>query len=102
MDQTPVHEQHNPDLLNFIPIESKKIIEVGCSSGALAREFKALSAACHWLGIEIDSNYAELAQRYCDRSLTLDIEFATEDFWKETIDTDCWIFADTLEHLRDP
>lgn len=40
MEQTPIHEQHNPDLLKLIPIQSKKLIEVGCSSGALAREFK--------------------------------------------------------------
>ncbi len=40
MEQTPIHEQHNPDLLKLIPTQSKNIIEVGCSSGALAREFK--------------------------------------------------------------
>lgn len=102
MEQTPIHEQHNPDLLKFIPIESKRIIEVGCSSGALAREFKVLSPTCHWVGIEIDPSYAELAKRYCDRCLALDIEFAAEDFWKEVSNTDCWIFGDTLEHLRDP
>jgi hypothetical protein len=44
MKQTPVHEKHNPDLLKLIPIQSKKIIEVGCSSGALAREFKKISS----------------------------------------------------------
>jgi hypothetical protein len=38
MEQTPIHEQHNPDLLKLIPVESIKIIEVGCSSVALARE----------------------------------------------------------------
>jgi hypothetical protein len=40
MEQTPVHEQHNPDLLKLIPIQSKNLIEVGCSSGVLAGEFK--------------------------------------------------------------
>ena len=40
MEQTPGHEQHNPNLLKLIPIQSKKLIEVGCSSGALARELK--------------------------------------------------------------
>ena len=102
MSQTPIHENHNPDLLNFIPINAKKIIEVGCSSGALAREFKKLSTHCHYLGIEIDNNYANLARRYCDSCLVLDVEFATDQFWKNSSDTDCWIFGDTLEHLRDP
>jgi len=102
MQQTPIHERHNPDLLKFIPVKSKKIIEVGCSSGALAREFKKISMDCHWLGIEIDSMYADLAKRYCDNSILLDIEVAPPDFWEETKNADCWIFGYTLEHLKDP
>jgi len=102
VQQTPVHEQHNPDLLGLIPIDSKRIIEVGCSSGALAREFKALQPDCHYVGIEIDPAYTALAMRYCDECLTLDIESASADFWTGHADTDCWIFGDTLEHLRDP
>ena len=102
MEQTPVHEQHNPDLLKLIPIQSKKLIEVGCSSGALAREFKKISSNCYWLGIEIDSTYAELARRHCDECIVLNIENAPENFWEETKNADCWIFGDTLEHLKDP
>jgi len=102
MQQTPIHDQHNPDLLKIIPIESKKLVEIGCSSGALAREFKKISADCYWLGVEIDSMYAEIAQRYCDKSIVLDIETAPENFWEETKNADCWIFGDTLEHLKDP
>lgn len=102
MEQTPIHHQHNPDLLKLIPIQSKKIIEVGCSSGALAREFKKISSDCHWLGIEIDATYAEMAKRYCDDTVALDIENVPQNFWKETENADCWIFGDTLEHLKDP
>jgi tRNA G46 methylase TrmB len=54
VQQTPVHDAHNPDLLRFIPIESKRVIEIGCSSGALAREFKKMAPGCNWLGIDID------------------------------------------------
>jgi len=43
MEQTASHEIHNPDLLTLIPIESKKIIEILSTSGALAREFKHIS-----------------------------------------------------------
>ena len=102
MEQTPVHDQHNPDLLKLIPIKSTKLIEVGCSSGALAREYKRLSPNCHYIGIEIDSHYTELAKRYCDQSFTLDIENADDKFWVKHSDRDCWIFGDTLEHLKDP
>lgn len=102
MKQTPVHEQHNPSLLSLIPPDSEKIIEVGCSSGALAREFKKISPRCHYLGIEIDPEYTELAKRHCDKAITLDIEQASEQFWLDQADRDCWIFGDTLEHLKDP
>ena len=51
---------------------------MGCSSGALAREYKKVNATCHYLGIEIDAAYAKLAERYCDAVAVLDIEKATE------------------------
>jgi SAM-dependent methyltransferase len=102
MDQTPVHEIHNSDLLDIIPWSASKLVEVGCSSGALAREFKKISPTCHYLGIEIDPAYAKLAERHCDQTQVLDIETAGETFWKENASRDCWIFGDTLEHLRDP
>jgi len=103
MNQTPAHEQHNPDLLTYIPRESRYLIEIGCSSGALAREFKKNhNSICDYFGVEIDSNYARLAQRYCDKTTVLNIEESSEDFWEEHSHRDCWIFGDTLEHLKDP
>lgn len=102
MQQTPVHDLHNPDLLRFIPADVKRVAEIGCSSGALAREFKKTSPDCHWLGIDIDPNYAELAARFCDSSLALDIDAVGMDFFASHRDRDCWIFGDTLEHLKDP
>ncbi|MBY0509212.1 MAG: class I SAM-dependent methyltransferase [Rhodospirillaceae bacterium] len=102
MEQTPAHENHNPDLLRFIPPAANHVIEIGCSSGALAREFKKISPACNYLGVEVDPAYAELARRYCDSTLVLDVEQAGEDFWQANGNRDCWVFGDVLEHLKDP
>lgn len=102
MQQTPVHEQHNPDLLKFIPESSSKLIEVGCSSGALAREFKKINPNCHYFGVDIDANYAELALRYCDTTDAQDIDSSDQKFYQSNADRDCWIFGDTLEHMKDP
>jgi len=102
MKQTPIHDTHNPDLLRMIPLISKKVIEIGCSSGALAREFKKISPTAYYYGVEIEPAYAELAQRYCDETLVLNIEEADEEFWSAQEDKDCWIFGDTLEHLVNP
>ena len=102
MQQTPVHEQHNPDLLKMIPANAKQLIEVGCSSGALAREYKKINPDCHYTGIEISSAYATLAARHCDAVLLLDIESINESFIDSNLVADIWVFGDTLEHLKDP
>lgn len=102
MEQTPAHERHNPDLLRFIHSDAKRIIEIGCSSGALAREFRKASPACDYLGIEVDAHYADLASRHCTRTMTLNIEDADAEFWRANSDRDCWVFGDVLEHFIDP
>jgi SAM-dependent methyltransferase len=102
MQQTPVHEVHNPDLLRFMPPDLRRIVEVGCSSGALAREYKKLNPGCYYTGIEIAPEFAELARRHCDSVHVLDIEDASEAYLRESLGADGWIFGDALEHLRDP
>jgi 2-polyprenyl-3-methyl-5-hydroxy-6-metoxy-1,4-benzoquinol methylase len=102
VEQTPIHEGHNPDLLRLIPAASANLIEVGCSSGALAREFKKINPASAYFGIDIDEKYIEQARRYCDIARVMNIEEADEDFFDANKVCDCWIFGDTLEHLQDP
>lgn len=102
MQQTPMHEQHNPDLLRMIPQTARRVIEVGCSSGALAREFRLRVPDVHWVGVDIDPAFTQAATRHCDRVLTLDIDGCDDAFFAEHADRDCWIFGDTLEHLKNP
>lgn len=102
MLSTAAHERHNPDLLRLMPTTCGHVVEVGASSGALAREYKKVNAKCHYVGVEVDPAFTELAARYCDEAITLDIERADEGFWRHQVDCDCWVFGDTLEHLRDP
>lgn len=102
MEQTPVHEQHNPDLLRLIPLDAKRLVEVGCSSGALAREYKKLNSDCRYVGVECNPRYTNLAERYCDAVLALDIESVDDASFLDALAADCWIFGDTLEHLKDP
>lgn len=102
MEQTPAHERHNADLLGVMPPRSMRVIEVGCSVGALAREFKRINPACDYLGIDIDPNYVERARLHCDETLATDIEAEEDEFYVRQGDRDLWVFGDTLEHLRDP
>jgi SAM-dependent methyltransferase len=102
MQQTPVHDLHNPDLLRVMEPSTRKVLEVGCMSGALAREFKKIAPHVIYTGVEIDANYAELATKYCDSVYTLNIDEAPDYFWKMNSSVDAWIFGDVLEHLKDP
>lgn len=102
MDQTPVHDIHNTDLLRLIPESASRLIEVGYSSGPLAREFKKINAACHYYGIDIVPDYIDLARRHRDDAIAMDIETADASFFAAHRDRDCWRLADTLEYLKDP
>jgi len=102
MDQTPIHEIHNEDVLRLIPRSARRIIEIGCSSGALAREYKKINPDSLYIGVEIDAEYAQQAKRHCDTVYTLNIESAEESELRERLSGDCWIFGDVLEHLVDP
>lgn len=102
MDQTPVHQNHNPDLLKLMPTAARRVVEVGCSSGALAREYKKSNPAVHYTGIEIVPAYAEMAREHCDRVVDVDIERVAIDQLRTDFEADCWVFGDVLEHLYDP
>lgn len=102
MNQTPAHDNHNPDLLRAIPLSSQRIIEIGCSSGVLAREYKKKNPDCNYFGVDIDATYTKLADRYCDQTQALNIENTNEEFFLAQANRDCWIFGDTLEHFQDP
>jgi 2-polyprenyl-3-methyl-5-hydroxy-6-metoxy-1,4-benzoquinol methylase len=102
MKQTPVHESHNPDLLNLMPPTLKRIIEMGCSSGALAREYKKINPGCEYVGVEVSADYAELARRHCDRVVVTNLDAMTDAEFDGLGAANCWIFGDVLEHLRDP
>jgi 2-polyprenyl-3-methyl-5-hydroxy-6-metoxy-1,4-benzoquinol methylase len=100
--QTPINEIANFDLLGLIPTTAKYLFEIGCSSGALAREYKKINSTCCYKGLEIDESYAQLAKRHCDEVIVGDVELLDNSFWLNHSNTECWIFADVLEHLKDP
>ncbi len=102
MKQTPIYNQPNSDLLELIPKKSKRLVEVGSSSGALAEAFKRINRTCHYTGIEIDAERAELSRRHCDVVLIASIEDLSQASFNALLPVDCWIFGDTLEHLKDP
>jgi len=99
--QTPLHDQANLQLLDLIP-QVSKVVEVGCSSGALANAYKQRYPETFYCGIEIDPNYAVSAQQYCDQVLVADLDALATCPSSSFLQAACWVFGDCLEHLVDP
>lgn len=70
--------------------------------GSFAEAYRKLNAKCHYTGIDIDSDYIDTAKKHCDIAIAADVEKIDEVSWGELEKADCWVFGDTLEHLRDP
>jgi len=102
MKQTPIHDNFNPGILRFMPRDLKRIVEVGSSSGALARTYRNANPDCEYIGIEIDPGYAEISRRFCTDVIFGNIESMGDEAFAKLFPSDCWIFGDALEHLYDP
>ena len=63
MEQTAAHANHNPDLLACMP-KVASIVEVGCSTGALAKAYQSQNPGAHDVGIEVDESYGEGARQW--------------------------------------
>ncbi len=102
MKQTPAHSIVNHDLLALMPRTARRVVEVGCMHGALGQAFRAINPAVHYTGVDIDPAYAAVAGQSLDRALAGDVELFTTPVFDSLFPSDCWVFGDCLEHLRDP
>lgn len=78
----------------------KRVLDIGCSTGALGRALKSRSNRV-W-GIEIDPQAAKIAERDLEQAVVGDLESMDVFSHFEAGSFDVIIFADVLEHLRDP
>lgn len=102
MESTPANPWYNPEVLAMMPAGLRRVVDVGCSRGQLAKAYRASNPDCDYRGIEIDPDYAEAARQHCTAVICDDIETLADDEFLPLFPSDCWIFADSLEHLRDP
>jgi methionine biosynthesis protein MetW len=94
------YENPRPEVQALVPRDAGRILDVGCSSGALGAALKARQS-CQVVGVELDRDYARDAATRLDRVLVADLE--SLDPQAEALSGfDCLIAADVLEHLRDP
>ena len=105
-DFTGLKPQHyyrhaRSELIRLIPAKARTILDVGCGSGMLGKKFKEDHNEATVWGIELDRVMAKKAESNLDRVLVGDVE-APADLLEEDRRFDCIIFADLLEHLKDP
>ena len=77
---------------------NKRVLDVGCSSGYLARPLA--ERGCTVVGIERDPNVARLARAVCEDVLIGDVETMELPLAHSTFDA--ILCGDLIEHLRDP
>lgn len=91
------YENPREDLQRHVPAGARRVLDLGCASGALGAALKARGATV--VGVERDPVYAAAARERLDDVVEADLE--TLD--PATLGTfDVLIAGDVLEHLSDP
>jgi len=89
------------DVINLIPDWIRKALDVGCSIGTLGEQIKQKNHA-EVVGIEFNEQMAKVAKGKLDKVIVGDIEKINLGDYFSPNYFDCIIFADVLEHLRNP
>lgn len=98
--RTAGYESPRPDVLAHVPVAAARILDIGCSTGALGAAIKARQAA-RVVGVDVVPEYVLEAQARIDRAECMDARaFAEQRLEEERFD--CIVCADVLEHLIDP
>lgn len=88
-----------PEVQALVPHSARRILDVGCASGALGRALKE-GQGCEVIGIECVPEVAAIARSRLDRVHVGDAAAVAPSLPEAYFD--CIIVADVLEHLAEP
>lgn len=100
MDMNEYYHFERFDILNLIPEGLNSILDVGCGAGKLGENLKRIKGVKEVIGIEINPYVAKLAGSVLDKVYIADVEQI--ELTEYECYFDCIIYADILEHLKDP
>jgi len=92
------YEQPRSEMLPFLPVQCRRVLEVGCGSGVFGETVRTKLGAEVW-GVEPESAVAALAERRLDR--VVNSKFPDDAVLPEKY-FDCVVFNDVLEHMAMP
>lgn len=92
-------EDSRPEMVQFIPTQTKRLLEIGCGRGAFSQLLKD-SRNIHVTAIEPFPEAAKVAAGRVNRLIASPIETALNELDGERFD--CVVMNDVLEHLVDP
>jgi predicted TPR repeat methyltransferase len=95
------YETPRLDVQVLVPKTAQRILELGCSTGALGAALKVRNGAFVF-GVEIDADYARQASERLDRVVVANAETFLQESTPAEVPFDCLIGADVFEHLVDP
>lgn len=87
------------EMLDLVPATAKRVLELGCGSGAFGQALKARGVE-EVVGIELQAEPAAEAARKLDRVIVANVDLAFPELPLEYFD--CIVCNDVLEHLVDP
>lgn len=98
----PAYTGRRNDILTLIPNTARKVLDVGCSIGILGKQIKQRNNNAEVIGIELDEQMAKAAKEKLDKVIIENVEkINLADYFAPNY-FDCIIFADILEHLKNP
>jgi len=101
-DFNPSYIGLRDDILSLIPDNISRVLDLGCSTGVLGEQIKQRNNNVEVIGLEIDEQMAKTAREKIDRIIVGDIKKINLEEELPPNYFDCIIFADVLEHLKDP
>lgn len=88
------------EMLEFIPSNVSKILEIGCGCGEFGKAVKEQYDISEYWGIDIDKYSVTEASKVLDKAIKHDFNKKLSELNENYFD--CIIFNDALEHLHDP